>query len=502
MSYKRPNVLFAAFEAVPFIKTGGLGDVGGTLPAALKRSGCDARVILPKLDCIPEEYTSQMKHETEFYVTLSWRNLYCGIESLKYKGVVYYFIDNEYYFKRGGAEYGYLDDGERVAFFSKAICEAIQYIDFEVEVLHCNDWHTALVPVFLREFYMDVPKCRNIKTMFTVHNLKFQGQFAKSLIGDVLGLDDNYTAKSQLLQGDSVNYMRGALNYSDCLTTVSPTYAEEICTDYFGEGLNDVYLRRRDILFGILNGIDPKAYDPSNDPLIYAAFDKDDLSGKTENKLALQRELGLPERADVPMIGIISRLTDQKGFDLVNYIMYEVMQMDVQVVVLGIGEAQYENSFNYFQREYPDKMSANICFSNPLSHKIYAASDMMLVPSRFEPCGLTQIIAMRYGTLPIVRETGGLKDTVTPYNRYTGEGNGFSFANYNAHELLFTIQEAVGIYYDDKQAWNTLVGHALEADFSWKMSARKYKSLYRELIAMAGAEDEAGESEEETQEEA
>ena len=481
MSYKRPNVLFAAFEAVPFIKTGGLGDVGGTLPAALKRAGCDCRVVLPKLGCIPEEYKAQMKHETEFYMNLSWRNLYCGVESLKYKGVLYYFIDNEYYFGRD-SEYGYFDDGERIAFFSKAVCECIQYIDFEPEILHCNDWHTALAPVFLREFYMGAPKCADIKTVFTVHNLKFQGKFDQEMIGNVLGLFDNYTAKSQLIQDGAVNFMLGALNYSDALTTVSPTYAQEICTDFFGEGLNHVYNRRREDLYGILNGIDPKQYDPANDPLIYAPFDKDNLAGKTENKLALQRELGLPEREDVPMIGIISRLTDQKGFDLVNYIMYEVMQMDVQVVVLGVGEAQYEHSFRYFQSEYPEKMSANILFSNPLSHKIYASSDMILVPSLFEPCGLSQIIAMNYGTLPIVRETGGLKDTVTPYNMYTGEGTGFSFANYNAHELLFTIQEAVALYNEDRPAWDKLVQNAFAADFSWKMSAREYKALYRKLI--------------------
>ena len=481
MSYKRPDVLFAAFEAVPFIKTGGLGDVGGTLPAALKRAGCDCRVILPKLACIPEEYKAQMKHETEFYMNLSWRNLYCGVESLKYKGVLYYFIDNEYYFGRE-AEYGYYDDGERIAFFSKAVCECIQYLDFEPEILHCNDWHTALVPVFLREFYMGVPKCASIKTVYTVHNLKFQGKFDQEMIGNVLGLDDNYTAKSQLIQDGAVNFMLGALNYSDALTTVSSTYAQEICTDFFGEGLNHVYNRRREDLYGILNGIDPKQYDPANDPLIYAPFDKDNLEGKTLNKLALQKELGLPERSDVPMIGVISRLTDQKGFDLVNYIMNEVMQLDVQVVVLGVGEEQYEESFKYFQSTYPDKMSANILFSNPLSHKIYASSDMILVPSLFEPCGLSQIIAMSYGTLPIVRETGGLKDTVTPYNKYTGEGTGFSFANYNAHELLFTIQEAVDLYYNDKEAWDGLVQNAFAADFSWKMSAREYKALYRKLI--------------------
>lgn len=481
MSYKKPAVLFAIFEAVPFIKTGGLGDVGGTLPAALKRSGCDCRVVLPKLDTIPEEYKSKMEHVSDFYMYLGWRNLYCGVESLKHKGVTYYFIDNEYYFMRG-SEYGYFDDGERIAFFSKAVCECIKYIDFEPDILHCNDWHTALSPVFLREFYMQLEEYSHIKTVFTVHNLKFQGMYDKFILGDILGLEDNYAARSQLMQDGTVNFMRGALNYSDRLTTVSPTYAEEICTDYFGEGLNDVYNRRRSILSGILNGIDPKEYDPEKDPLIPAHFSKDDLKGKTENKLALQKELNLPENADVPMIGVVSRLTDQKGFDLVNYVMEEILQMDVQVVVLGVGQNEYENSFRYFQGKYPEKMSANICFSNPLSHKIYASSDMILVPSLFEPCGLSQIIAMRYGTLPIVRETGGLKDTVTPYNQYTGEGNGFSFTNYNAHELLFTVQRAVKLYFENKEAWDRLVQNAFNSDFSWKLSARKYKALYRELI--------------------
>lgn len=481
MSYKRPAVLFATFEAVPFIKTGGLGDVGGTLPAALKRGGCDCRVVLPKLDTIPEEYKSQMTHVTDFYMYLGWRNLYCGVETLRYQGVTYYFLDNEYYFKRGNA-YGYFDDGERIAFFSKAVCEFIKYIDFEPEILHCNDWHTALCPVFLREFYMQIDKYKNIKTVFTVHNLKFQGKFDKFVLGDILGLDNNYAARTQMLEGDAVNFMRGALNYSDRLTTVSPTYAEEICTDAYGEGLNDVYNRRKSILSGILNGIDPKAYDPMNDPYIYAPFNKDDLSGKTENKLALQRELGLEEGADIPLIGIVSRLTSQKGLDLVNYIMNDLMKMRLEIVILGVGDAQYEESFRYFQSRYPDKVSANICFSTPLSHKIYAASDFILVPSLFEPCGLSQMIAMRYGTLPIVRETGGLKDTVIPYNQYTGEGTGFTFRNFNAHELLYAIERAVGLYYDYKEPFALMVQNAFAQDFSWKISARKYKALYRELI--------------------
>lgn len=481
MSTKKPKVLFAAFEAVPFVKTGGLGDVGGSLPGALKRAGTEVRVILPKFATIPQEYKDQMVHVTDFYMYLGWRSLYCGIESLEHDGVTWYFVDNEYYFGRS-YPYGFFDDGERIAFFSKAVCECVQYLDFMPDVLHCNDWHTALAPVFLREMYHGVEGYDNIKTVFTVHNLKFQGMFDGAMLGDVLGLAGIPAARNQLMQGDAVNFMRGALNYSDRLTVVSPTYAQEVCTDFYGEGLNDVYNRRRDVLSGILNGIDVKQYNPRTDPNLYVKFGPTTVEKKTVNKTRLQEELGLEVNPNIPMIGLVSRLTDQKGLDLVNCILHELLNEEVQLVVLGVGQKEYEDSFRYFAGQYPNKVSANICFDEPMSRKIYACSDMVLVPSLFEPCGLSQMIAMRYGTLPVVRETGGLRDSVIPYNEFTGEGNGFSFSNYNAHELLYTIQRAIRLYREDRPAWDGLVRNAFATDFSWKNSAKQYLELYHGLI--------------------
>lgn len=481
MSSKHPKVLFATFEAVPFVKTGGLGDVGGSLPPALQKAGAEVRVILPKFAAIPEEYQSRMTHVTDFYLYLSWRNVYCGIEMLEEKGITWYFVDNEYYFGRS-YPYGFGDDGERIAFFSKAVCECIQYLDFAPDVLHCNDWHTALSPVFLREFYQGMEQYAHIKTVFTVHNLKFQGQYGGEVLGDVLGLHDIPAARDQLMQGGGVNYMRGAFCYSDRITTVSPSYADEICTDFYGEGLNDVLCRRRNILSGILNGIDIKTYDPRTDPALYVRFGPTTLDKKGRNKERLQADLGLTVDRNIPMIGLISRLTDQKGLNLVNHILHELLHEELQLVVLGVGQREYEDAFRYFASVYPQKVSANICFDEALSRKIYGCADMVLVPSLFEPCGLSQMIAMRYGTLPIVRETGGLRDSVTPYNQYTGEGNGFSFANYNAHELLFTIQRALRLYREEPEAWGGLVQNAFHTDFSWKNSAKKYLELYRGMM--------------------
>ncbi len=477
----KPKVLYATFEAVPFAKTGGLGDVGGSLPSALKKVGIDVRVIMPKFSTIPQQLKDEMTHLTDFSVQLGWRSQYCGIEKLEYEGVIWYFIDNQYYFDRS-YPYGFFDDGERIAFFSKAICESIQYLDFHPDILHCNDWHTALSTVFLRELYQGNEIYEQIKTVFTVHNLKYQGVFDSSMLGDVLGLNDIPAARDQLLQGGAVNFMRGALNYSDRITTVSPTYAEEICTDFFGEGTNDIFNRRRDVLCGILNGINIKEYNPRTDPNLSVKFGRTTTEKKAVNKMRLQQELGLTVDAGIPMVSIISRLTDQKGLDLINYIFPQLVDEDAQIVILGVGEKRYEDSFKYFAWKNPEKVSANIRFDDALSHKIYGSSDMVLVPSLFEPCGLTQMIAMRYGTLPIVRETGGLKDSVIPYNQYTGEGNGFSFANYNAHELLYTIQEALSLYHEDHSAWNQLVENAFETDFSWRNSARQYLALYRDLM--------------------
>ncbi len=485
MSVTKPNILFATFEAAPFVKTGGLGDVGGSLPGALNDAGCDCRVVLPKFATIPQQFTEKMEHVTDFYMYLGWRSQYCGVEKLEMDGVTWYFLDNEYYFGRDKT-YGFFDDGERIAFFSKAICEFIQYVDFMPDVLHCNDWHTALSPVFLREMYHGVQGYDDIKTVFTVHNLKFQGLFDGTMLGNVLGLDTYPAARSQLLQqtqhGTAVNFMRGALNYSDRLTLVSPTYAEEVCCDFYGEGLNDIYNRRRSIVSGILNGIDTKQYNPETDPALYENFDAATVEKKRSNKTKFQADLGLTVDENIPMIGIVSRLTDQKGLDLINCILHELLQENVQLVVLGQGQREYEDSFRYFAGRYPDKVSAHICFDEGLSRKIYGCSDLILVPSLFEPCGLTQMIAMRYGALPVVRETGGLRDSVIPYNEYTGEGNGFSFANYNAHELLFTIKRAIRLFWDNKEAWDKLVQNALAADFSWTRSAQQYLELYQGLL--------------------
>ncbi len=476
------KVLFAAFEATPFIKTGGLGDVAGSLPGAMSKAYCDERVILPKLGSIPGEFKEKMTFITSFRVPLGWRNQYCGLEMLKYKGVIYYFLDNEYYFKRDNA-YGYFDDGERIAFFSKAVVESLTHIpDFVPDILHCNDWHTALSPVFLREQYKNVQELRNVKTVFTIHNMKFQGEFDKSILGDILGLAGNPTAAGQLISGDAVNYMMGAVHYSDRITTVSPTYAEEICTPYFGCGLDWLFNDRRDVLSGILNGIDKKQYSPKTDKNIYTNYDIDTLDKKTENKEALQRELGLRVDGSVPMFSLISRLTEQKGLDLLIYILKELLDEDVQLVILGLGDKKYESAFKYYARENSGRMSACLMFDEKFSHKVYAASDILLMPSQFEPCGLSQMIAMSYGTLPLVRETGGLKDSVIPYNEYTGEGTGFSFAHYNAHELLFTAKTAASIYRNTPDVWRSLQKQAMSKDFSWKASAKKYLELYRGLI--------------------
>ena len=478
---KKLNVLFASYEASPFIKTGGLGDVAASLPGAVKCPTIDVRVVLPKLAQIPEEYKSRMKFLCSFYVPLGWRNQYCGLFELQKGGVTWYFLDNEYYFARPSA-YGFFDDGERMAYFSKAVCECCRYLpDFFPDILHCNDWHTAMAPVFLREQYRYAPGYGDIKTIFTIHNLKFQGQYDPYILGDILGLADCEAARNQLLRdgGKCVNYLAGAVNYSDRVTTVSPTYADEICTPYFGEGLQDLFLRRHDILSGILNGIDTASYNPAKDKALAANYSEP--AGKTPNKAALQRELGLTEDPDVPLCGAVSRLTEQKGFDLLDAVVEEMLET-CQVAILGTGDPAYENHYRALEAKHPGRFSAQIRFSEPLSRRIYAGSDLFLMPSRFEPCGLSQMISMRYGTLPVVRQTGGLADSVIPYNKYTGEGNGFGFVNYNAHELLFTVKEACRLYREEPEAWRKLQEQAMAADFSWKASAASYRKLYRSLF--------------------
>ncbi len=477
------NVLFASYEASPFIKTGGLGDVAGALPKAIQCPTLEMRVVLPKLSIIPWEYQEKMRFICSFYVPLGWRSQYCGLFELRMGRVTWYFLDNEYYFKRDSA-YGYFDDGERMAFFSKAICECCRYLpDFFPDVLHCNDWHTAMAPVFLREHYRYAPGYDRIKTVFTIHNLKFQGQYSPDILNDILGLGDCKPARDQLLQqqehGQCVNYLAGAASYADRITTVSPTYANEICTSYFGEGLEDLFRRRSSILSGILNGIDTDSYNPAKDKAI--ALNYTTPEGKAANKAVLQEELGLAVDPDVPLCVAVSRLTEQKGFDLLDAVVEELMEF-CQVAILGTGDPAYENHYKALAYTHPSRFSAQIRFSEPLSRRMYAGADLFLMPSRFEPCGLSQMISMRYGTLPVVRQTGGLADSVIPYNKFTGEGNGFGFQNFNAHELLFTIKDACTLYREDPETWRKLQEQAMAADFSWKASAQSYRALYRSLF--------------------
>lgn len=478
-SRRKLRVLFATSEATPFAKTGGLGDVGGSLPQALKEAGVRVSVIMPKYSTIPAEYLEKLEHVADFYMPLSWRNVFCGIEKLVHDGIDFYFVDNEDYFYRD-QPYGYFDDGERFAFFAKAIVEAIEYVpELECDILHCNDWQTAMAPVFLREFYQGDGRHENIRTVFTVHNVKFQGQYSDFVLGDILGLEDIPAAASQLrCDKDSINYMKGALCYSDFLTTVSPTYAEELKMPFFGEGLDGEFRRRADIVRGVLNGIDLREWNPADDPHIPAAFSVGDMAGKAECKRALQEELGLPQDPERPVVGLVSRLTAQKGMDLVNYAMDALVERGFHVVVLGTGDRNYEDSMRYFEWRYPEAVRACILFDNDFAHRVYAGSDLFLMPSQFEPCGLSQMISMRYGTLPVVRETGGLADSVTAYNQFTGEGNGFSFANFNADEMAGTLMMAADLFENDRATWDKLVEQAMETDFSWARSAQQYLDIY------------------------
>lgn len=479
-SSKKMQIVFASAECAPFVKTGGLGDVAGSLPAALVRAGAEVIVMVPKYATIKDEYKAQMEHFSDFYVSLGWRNEYCGLEKLEHDGVTYMFIDNERYFARD-YPYGFFDDGERFAFFSKAITESLQHLPagFECDILHCNDWQTALAPVFLREFYQGLPLYDRVKTVFSIHNVAFQGQFSDTVMEDILGVAHIPAAASQLrCDACSINYMLGALRYTDAITTVSPTYAGEIQTPELGEGLDGVLRERSYALQGILNGIDVAGFDPATDKRIAANYTVDDRGGKAVCKAKLQEELGLEVRDDRPLMVMVTRLTRQKGMDLVMYALDRILSGGVQVAVLGTGDRDYEDGLRYFQDKYPGTMAARIEFDPALSQRMYAAADMFLMPSKFEPCGLSQIIAMRYGTLPIVRETGGLKDTVIPYNEFTGEGTGFSFSNFNGDEMGDAVFRAARLFWDNRDAWNQLVTQAMSQDFSWTRSADKYLDLY------------------------
>ncbi len=478
------KVLYATAECWPFAKTGGLGDVSYALPKALKKENVDVRVILPKYSTMPNYLKDQLKEVAVFNVDVGWRKQYCGLLSMELDNVTFYFIDNEYYFKRSGEIaylYGYDDDCERYTFFNNAVLKAISILDFYPDVIQLNDWHTGMIPLLLKEKYSHLERYKNIKTVYTIHNLLYQGVFGRNMLGDVLGLNQRHYDDGNVEYYGGINFMKSAINFSDAITTVSPTYSNEIQTDFYGEGLDGLLKEKSYKLRGILNGIDYDLNDPGTDNHIFENYDVNNIDKKIKNKLELQKILGLKVDANIPIIGIVSRLVSQKGFDLISYIMPEIIRENLQIVVLGSGEHQYQSMFNYYDSHYPDKVSARITFDSELAQQIYAGSDMFLMPSLFEPCGIGQMLAMRYGTLPIVRETGGLKDTVVPYNKYTGEGNGFSFANYNAHEMLYTIKDALKLY-ADKNIWNSLVESAMNTDSSWNKSANEYIKLYEEII--------------------
>ncbi len=476
------KVLFAASECVPFIKTGGLADVVGALSPVLKAKGHDVRVILPLYSAIPEKWTKDMKTECEFEVELGWRKQYCGIKSLVYQGVTFYFVDNQFYFGRsyiyglGGDEY------ERYGFFSRAVIDALVHLDFKPDVLHCNDWQTGMIPALLKIQYAHFPFYADIKTVYTIHNLQYQGVFPIKAVQDTLGLGDDLFTSDKLECYGCANYMKAGLVYADELTTVSPSYSDEIQTAFYGERLDGLLRARKEQLSGILNGIDIDDYDPSKDPMIYANYTAADLSGKARNKAELQKELGLDVDPDAPVVGIISRLSSQKGLDLVECVIRELMGTGIQLVVLGMGEAKYTNLFSWAESEYPGRLAARFAMNHQLAHRIYAGCDMFLMPSQFEPCGLSQLISLRYGTVPIVRETGGLRDTVLSYNKFTDEGNGFSFFNYNAHDMLHTVRRAVHYYKNNKEVWNKLIVRGMEGDYSWTASAAKYLDLYNKIV--------------------
>ena len=478
------KILFAASEAVPFMKTGGLADVTGSLPGYFDKEHFDVRIIMPKYLCMDEKWKAQMRFVCHFYVNLSWRRQYVGIFETVHNGITYYFVDNEFYFAGDKPYHNIYEDVEKFAFFSKAVLEALPYLDFWPDVIHCHDWQTGLVPVFLRTFYGDQRCYSNIRTVFSIHNLKFQGRFSLPAVIDITGLPEQIFTSDKLESYGEANYLRGGVVYADAVTTVSPTYAREIMTPEGGEGLDGLMCAREGSLYGILNGIDIREYDPQTDAYLANHYNETNhTEGKGLNKLKLQKLLGLPVDKDVFLLGMVSRMTNQKGFDLIAYVMDELMNTErLQLVVAGTGEARYEEMLRYFAEKYPQKIHVTIGYSEELAHRIYGSCDAFLMPSLFEPCGLSQLMSLRYGTVPIVRETGGLKDTVMPYNEYEQTGTGFSFANYNAHEMLATIRNAERVYYDNKREWNKMVDRAMAADFSWSHSAKQYEEMYNWLI--------------------
>ena len=474
------KILFAASECVPFIKTGGLADVVGSLPKYINKEEFDVRVILPKYMAIQQKYKDQMEFITNFTVNLSWRSQYVGLFRLVYEGVTFYFVDNEFYFA-GSHPYGYIhEDIEKFAFFSKAVLSVLPTLDFRPDIIHCHDWQTGLIPVMLHDAFQDNEFYHGIKTIMTIHNLKFQGIWDKKAVMDITGLSEYYFAPDKLEAYGDANYLKGGLVYADRITTVSNSYANEIKTQFYGEGLDGLLNARSNVLTGIVNGIDYNEYDPATDKMIYNNYDAITFrKEKSKNKRGLQQELGLDLNEKIFMLGVVSRLTDQKGFDLIDYVIEEICAEDTQFVVLGTGDPKYENLFRHYEWKYKNRVSASIYYNNERSHRIYAACDAFLMPSLFEPCGLSQLMSLRYGTVPIVRETGGLRDTVEPYNQYENSGTGFGFCNYNAHEMLGTIRYAKSVYYDHRREWNKIVDRGMAKDFSWTNSAKQYEDLYR-----------------------
>lgn len=480
------KILFVSSEAVPYIKTGGLADVVGSLPKYFDRNEYDVRVMLPKYACMDAAFLPNLRFVCHFYVNLNWRKQYVGILESEYRGIHYYFVDNEFYFAGSSPYNNIYEDVEKFAYFSKAVLASLPYIDFAPDVIHCHDWQTGLVPVYLHTAFGDDNFYAGIKTVFSIHNLKFQGRWRIREVIDITGLPEQIFNDKELESYGEANYLKGGVVYADAVTTVSPSYANEITTQEGGEGLHGLMNARRNVLHGILNGIDYDEFNPQTDPYIESNFSsKSVLSGKKANKAALQKELGLPVRESAFVIGIVSRLTEQKGFDLVSYIMDDlVSRLDVQIVILGTGESKFENVFHHFHSQYPDKVSAYIGYSEEKAHKIYASADAFLMPSLFEPCGLSQMMSMRYGTIPIVRETGGLKDTVQAYNEYENTGTGFSFCNFNADDMKHVIEYAYHVFHDERKAWEDMMQRAMAQDFSWNKSAGEYEKLYDSLCDM------------------
>lgn len=474
------KVLFAAAEATPFAKTGGLADVVGTLPRALRKAKVDARIIVPLYGDIPEKFRSQMRPVSVETVQLGWRRQHCGLFELQYEGMTVYFIDNEYYFRRKGL-YNFYDEAERFGFFSKAVLDVLPRLDWTPDIIHCHDWHVGMIPVLLRSHYCRAPWCAGIKTVCTIHNLEYQGVFHRSILGDMFNLDHDQAAVAALEFFGMVNFLKGGLEYADFISTVSPSYAQEIQTRYWGEKLDGVLTRRNNRLVGIVNGIDEEEYNPITDPALFANYSARSFKGKVENKARLQEWIGLEQNPNAPLFGVVSRLVKAKGFDLVRRVLEEMMAAGIQLVVLGTGEPQYEDMFLDAERHYPGRVAVRIGYDDTLARRIYSGADLLLMPSQKEPCGVSQLIAMRYGCIPLVREAGGLKDTVESFNSETNEGDGFSFAHYNAHDMLHVIRLACDTY-RDKKRWNLLMKMAMKADHSWKASAKEYAALYRQVM--------------------